>query len=267
MMTIFIKVILAFVSIFANGQAAEILKPAEMNINRHIAVLELRNYLLKPQKFEPFQKLFNEQFVGPMNDLGGHTVGQFRIEGERDRFVWMRGFENMRTRVKFLNDFYIASPAWKKYRAEANGMMINSDNVHLLRPLAENGKLTDVRSVGLKDIEKKRAVVVVDFFVCNSSLEQVIELFRSKYLPHVKASGVSDTSLWVSEMAENDFPQLPVFQDRNLLVMMTAFQTEDEYRSKIKQLDEPTSELKNKMLELITTRSRMRLYSTTQKPK
>ncbi len=248
--------IAAFVSIFVNGQTAEIQKPAPMKPNTEIAVLELRNYLLKPQKLEPFQSLFNEQFVGPMNDLGGYTVGQFRLEGERDRFVWMRGFANMRTRVKFLNDFYFASPAWKKYKAEANGMMINSDNVYLLRPLSENGKLSDKSSVAKSDLEKKRAVVVVDLYVCNSSHEQVIELFKSKYLPRVKASGVFDTSLWVSEMTENDFPQLPVFQDKNLLVMMTAFQTESEYRSKIKQVDEPGPELKNKMLELITTRSR-----------
>lgn len=258
--------LLVSLSVFAVGQAAGPQRDA-MKADKTINVLELRNYLLKPNKVERFQTLFNDQFVGPMNDLGGYTVGQFTMEDEKDRFVWMRGFENMRTRVKFLNDFYFGSPAWKKYRAEENGMIINSDNVYLLRPLAESGMLNDLGSVGLKDIEKKRTIVVVDFYVCNSSLEQVIELFKRKYLPHLKASGVLDTSLWVSEMTENDFPQLPVFQDRNLLVMMAAFQTEDEYRSKIKQLDEPAPELKNRMLELITTRSRMVLYSTTQKPK
>src|SRR5687768_7169738 len=126
----------------------------------NVKVLELRNYLLKPNTIERFQGLFNEQFVSPMNDLGGYTVGQFRIDGEPDRFVWMRGFENMQTRVKFLNDFYLASPSWKKYKAEANGMMINSDNVYLLRPLPKNGNLSDRPSVAKSELEKKKAVIV-----------------------------------------------------------------------------------------------------------
>jgi hypothetical protein len=256
-------IILIWLGSFA---ASQIPQPVAMKTD-NFNTLELRNYLLKPTKFEPFHDLFNEQFVAPMNDLGGHTLGQFRIEGEPDRFVWMRGFENMQTRVKFLNDFYFASPSWKKYRTDANGMIVNSDNVYLLKPLPKDGNLSGRSSVAKNGLEKKKSVVVVDLYVCNSSLARVIELFKNKYLPHLNGSGVSDTSLWVSEMAENDFPQLPVFQDKNLLAMMTAFQTEDEYRSKIKQVDDPGPELKNKMLELITTRSRWVLYSTTQKLK
>ena len=75
-----------------------------------------------------------------MNELGGCTVGQFRIESDEARFIWMRGFQDMRTRVKFLNDFYLNSLVWKKYSADANSMIVNSDNVYLLRPLTYVGK-------------------------------------------------------------------------------------------------------------------------------
>jgi hypothetical protein len=50
-----------------------------------------------------------------MNDLGGYTLGEFKISGVDDRFVWLRGFANMKTRVQFLNDFYLNSPTWKEY--------------------------------------------------------------------------------------------------------------------------------------------------------
>jgi hypothetical protein len=254
-------------SLFAIGQSRVASTPTKMNTDQNISVLEFRNYLLKPNTAERFRGLFNEQFVEPMNELGGYTVGQFRIEGEADRFVWMRGFENMQTRVKFLNDFYFNSTAWKKYRTEANGMIINSDNVHLLRPLLENGNVNDRDiMISKSELQKTKAVVVVDFYVCNSRLEQVIDLFKSRYLPYLKTSGVSGTTLWVSEMTENDFPRLPVFQDKNLLVSMTTFQTEREYLSKIKQVDSLEQSLKNEMLELITSRSRLVLHSTILKP-
>jgi hypothetical protein len=69
------------------------------NMDEDIGVLELRNYLLKPNTSENFQRLFNEEFVGPMNDLGGHVVGQFQIDGAYDHFVWMRGYNDMQVRL------------------------------------------------------------------------------------------------------------------------------------------------------------------------
>ncbi|MBC7934937.1 MAG: NIPSNAP family protein [Rhizobacter sp.] len=79
-----------------------------------INVLELRNYLLKPNLADTFSHYFRSKFVAPMNELGGYTLGEFKISGMNDRFVWLRGFTDMKTRVKFLNDFYINSPAWKQ---------------------------------------------------------------------------------------------------------------------------------------------------------
>jgi hypothetical protein len=238
---------------------------AAINTDENISVLELRNYLLKPNTPERFRKLFNEQFVAPMWDLGGYTVGQFSMAGDNDRFVWMRGFRNMHTRLKFLNDFYLNSAIWKKYRNEANGMMVNSDNVYLLRPLSENGNLSDRdATITVNNLNRKQPIVVVDFYVCNSRLEQTIDLFKKEYLPYLKGKDVSDISLWVSEMSENDFPRLPVFQDKNLLVTMTAFQSEPGYRSKIKIIDTLGPELKNKMLELVTTHNRLVLHSAAR---
>ena len=73
--------------------------------NQIIKVLELRNYLLKPNHADKFSAYFDSHFVIPMNELGGYTLGQFKIPGVNNRFVWMRGFTGMDTRIKFLNDF------------------------------------------------------------------------------------------------------------------------------------------------------------------
>jgi len=219
-----------------------------------INVLELRNYLLKPNLADTFTHYFHSKFVTPMNELGGYTLGEFKISGINDRFVWLRGFTDMKTRVKFLNDFYINSPAWKEYGKGANEMMINSDNVYLLKPLHKN--------VFLKTY---KTFTVIDFYVCNSTIDKVIKLFDTEYIPFLKTLNVQDISFWVSEMTENDFPRLPVFQDKNLLVTITNFQDNNEYEAKQKAIDNMPSMLKKSMQELITIHNGLLLFNQNSK--
>ena len=234
----------------------DLTKTPTMNTNQNIRVLELRNYLVKPNTADKFGDYFDTNFVTPMKELGGQTLGMFKIKGVNDRFVWMRGFSDMHTRVNFLNDFYLKSPVWKKFGSGANQMMINSDNVYLLRPLNADGYINS------SEFEREKGLVVVDFYVCNSRLEKTIELFNKEYLPFLRASGMSDVSLWVSEMSENDFPRLPVFQDKNLLVSISAFKDEADYKLKLKRASKLNETLKTAMLELITTHSNLLLYPT-----
>jgi hypothetical protein len=210
-----------------------------------INVLELRNYLLKPNLADTFSQYFHSKFVAPMNDLGGYTLGEFKISGVDDRFVWLRGFANMKTRVQFLNDFYLNSPTWKEYGEGANEMMINSDNVYLLKPLHKNVLL-----------KTDKTFTVIDFYICNSTIEKVIKLFDTEYIPFLKTINVDDISFWISEMTKNDFPRLPVFQDKNLLVSITHYNDEAEYQTRQKEIDAMPADLKRSMQELITTQNK-----------
>ncbi len=233
-----------------------------MEKNNHlIKVLELRNYLLKPNTTATFSRYFNEHFVAPMNALGGYTLGQFCINGVNDRFVWLRGFTDMDARLKFLNDFYINSRVWKAFGPGANDMMINSDNVYLLRPLnnyTSSAEQTDWINSNI--LKRSKGVTVVDFYICNSTLDKVIDLFNTSYLSFLNTLDIEDITCWVSEMQPNDFPQLPVFQDKNLLVTITTYNDEHEYKIKQEQLNLMPNELRNRMLRLITTQSNLILY-------
>ncbi len=233
----------------------------QMNLpvaGHNIKVLELRNYLLKENKTDEFSRYFNTHFVKPMNDLGGYTLGQFKIKGVNNRFIWMRGFTNMNTRLKFLKDFYVNSPVWKEFGPGANNMMINSDNVYLLRPLLAN-KTSKELSEGINSnlLKTGKGVVEVDFYICNSTLDKVINLFSTEYIPFLKTIDINDIALWTSEMAKNDFPRLPVFQDQNLLLTITAFEDENDYQIKQKQINSMPVALKDSMLELITIQSNL----------
>jgi len=57
-----------------------------MNSNPRLKVIELRNYLLKPGVSERFTNYFEDHFIDSQNVLRGFVLGQFRINGEDDRF-------------------------------------------------------------------------------------------------------------------------------------------------------------------------------------
>lgn len=220
--------------------------------SENIHVLEIRNYLLKPDLTNKFSDYFHTKFVAPMNELGGYTLGEFKINSVNDRFVWFRGFADMKTRLKFLNDFYCNSATWKEYGKGANEMMINSDNVYLLRPLKK-----EVNSILLTD----KIFTVVDFYICNGTLEKVINLFDTTYIPFLKNLKIEDITLWVSELTENDFPRLPVFQDKNLLVSIVHYQDENEFYTKQKEIENMPTDLKKSMQELVTIQNKLVLLS------
>jgi hypothetical protein len=236
---------------FENNKNIKDMNEQIKETDHSIRVLELRNYLLKPGMTNSFIHYFNQHFVKPMYALGGYALVQATIESVPDRFVWMRGFDSMDTRLKFLEDFYLNSPEWKTYGPGANDMMINSDNVYLLRPLNyDKSNDEKIRSLNSSLLKLKKEVVVIDFYICNSTLHKVIDLFKNSYLPFLQSRGIHDITSWVSEMEENKFPKLPVFQDKNLLLTISHYKDINEYYAQLQSL---TPELKRSIDELVTT--------------
>ena len=62
-------------------------------------VMELRQYTLRPGQREVLIELFDRELVEPQEALGMRIVGQFRDLDRPDRFVWLRGFADMQTRL------------------------------------------------------------------------------------------------------------------------------------------------------------------------
>jgi hypothetical protein len=220
-----------------------------MNTNPRLKIIELRNYLLKPGMRQRFTDYFEEHFLDSQNVLGGYVLGQFRIKDADDKFFWIRGFTDMRSRLSFLRGFYEQSAVWKEFGSGANDMMLDSDNVYLLKPLAQN--------LDFEDLANTKGIIVVEFYFAKANqLDQLIRFFQDDYAPLLK----SKPTLWVSEMAANDFPRLPVIQDRNLLVSLAAYADESEYQSQSGQ----AAESMNPMQQLIAKRSNLILYPTAK---
>lgn len=221
--------------------------PKVMKANPQLKVIELRNYLLKPGMRESFTDYFEDRFVESQDTLGGYVFGQFRIQGEDDKFFWIRGFEDMESRLNFLRAFYEQGKVWKEFGPGANEMMLDSDNVYLLRPLRE--------SFDPDEFPRQKGIIVIEFYFANpNQREQLTELFRADYASLRK----SKPTLWISEMTANDFPRLPVTQDQNLLVSVTSYADESEYQTQIRE----SAASKESMRRLIANESRLILYPT-----
>lgn len=220
------------------------------NANQDIGVIELRNYVLRPGSRERFTHLFESNFMESQNVLGGYILGEFRLKGEPDHFFWIRGFRDMTARGKMLPAFY-HGPVWKQHREEANGMLLNNDNVYLLRPL---------KPFNSNELLHK-GIVVLDYYIANCKRDRLITLFTDSLQPLQQKSGITHTTLWVSELTENDFPALPVFQNKDLLVSITLYKNEAEYRSKMRRLRKMTGPgLQADLQDAITTRTTIIVY-------
>ncbi len=235
----------------------------DLNANRDLHVIELRNYILKPGTRDKFINYFEENFIISQNEMGAYMLGQFRIKGAEDNFFWIRGFSDMGSRSKFLPAFY-DGPVWKQFGATANNMLINNDNVHLLKPLTrENHSLVAGQAINSNEFKTGKEIAVIDFYIANKKLDKLIATFSKNYIPILKDNGIEDCSLWISELSENDFPRLPVFQDKNLLVAISFYRDELEWQEKLKKVDDALgNDLRFEMQDIITIKTSLILYPT-----
>src|ERR1700716_545124 len=82
-------------------------------------IVELRQYTLRPGKRDVLIDLFDREFVETQETVGMKIIGQFRDHDNPDRFVWVRGLPDMRSRAQALQDF-CDRPVWKAHRESAN---------------------------------------------------------------------------------------------------------------------------------------------------
>lgn len=100
-----------------------------------IALVELRRYTLHPGRRDELIALFERELVAPQEAAGLRVLGWYRDRDRPDHFVWLRGFDSddADARGRALRAFY-GGPAWAAHADAANATMVDSDDVHLLRP-------------------------------------------------------------------------------------------------------------------------------------
>jgi hypothetical protein len=214
------------------------------------SVFEIRNYVLQANRREHFIDYFEANFITTQTEVNMHVLGQFRLIGEPDHYVWIRGFENMQTRHNGLDGFY-GGPVWKQHRTTTNAMIIDSDNVHLLRPLDASldltcGQTAETVASALADssISPHTGMVAIDFYqALPGQRDDLINAFQTELAPIYQSEDIDLRGSFVAEMSENTYPRLPAMQNENELVAITVYESEEQGRAIRSQLAPTVSQI------------------------
>ncbi len=196
------------------------------------AAFELRQYTLHPGRRDTLIELFEREFVEPQEACGMRLFGQFRDLDDPDRFVWLRGFRDMRERAQALAAFY-GGPAWQAHREAANATMVDSDNVLLLRPSrAGSGfALAGTHRVATGSEPIPCGLVVAMIWQLPLRIDAgLAALIEGRIAPLLLDAGATLLASFVSEHAANTFPALPVREGENVLVLFASFDDEAHWQ-------------------------------------
>lgn len=175
------------------------------------AVVELRQYTLRPGRREIMIDLFERELVEPQEAVGMRLPGRFRDLDDPDRFVWLRGFSDMDSRARALTTFYDGGPVWKAHRDAARATMVNTDDVLLLRPPRPGS--------GFSLTGPMPPLVTATIYHLAASEDGEFALFFENHVRPVLGSSL--LAYFETEPAENTYPALPVRAGENVFVVFS----------------------------------------------
>jgi hypothetical protein len=194
----------------------------------------LRHYLLHPGRRDEFIALFDAYFIEEQEHSGMFIPGHFRDRTNPDRFVWLRGFADMQTRQTAVHDFYHVSPLWQAHRTAANDTISDLSNVFLLRPArAATDFRLDPANRPKRDAEDLAGgVIIATIYAFDAPVDpRFVDFFENTVIPLLRKEGATPLGYFVTESAENTYPELPVREGENVFVRFASFADEAAYSS------------------------------------
>jgi quinol monooxygenase YgiN len=202
------------------------------------SVVELRRYRLHPGKRETLIDLFDREFVETQEAVGMRVIGQFRDLDAPNDFVWLRGFADMQSRAAALQTFY-TGPVWAAHRDVANGTMINSDNVLLLRPVAAQTGFaapTEERPQPGATHGQPGLIVATICYLAPQTDEAFAQFFEESLQPLLHQASATVLAAFVTVRGPNTFPRLPVREGETVFVWFSSFPSLPAYESHLAAL-------------------------------
>lgn len=188
--------------------------------SRNFPVVEFRRYAIKDGERERFAHYFESYFPEAFQQLGAIALGQFL---ERDNAGWfsrLRGFRDLDARATVNSAFYYG-PLWKEHRSRMNELLLDSDNVLLLRPFDPAGGIPLLPAVDVAgEADAARGVVLAQIFAVGAGrVDDFAREAQATFASYRKA-GVREAGVLVTLDVPNNFPQLPFRTDGPYLVWL-----------------------------------------------
>jgi hypothetical protein len=220
-------------------------------------IVELRQYTLHPGRRDELIELFDREFVESQEAVGIQVIGQFYDLDDPNRFIWLRGFNDMSAREQSLNAFY-SGPVWKEHRDAANATMIDSDNVLLLRLVHPgSGFSPNGNRPRLGSRAKQDGLVTATIYYFNRPVDSgFINYFENTIHPLLMETDALLLAYFVTEDSPNTFRRLPVREGEQVFMWFAGFQNQDTYERHLAQLaqlklwkDEISKYLKHRLIK------------------
>jgi hypothetical protein len=195
---------------------------------RDAAVVELRQYTLRPGRRDELVAVFENSLLDPQVVDGMTVGGLFRDLDDSDRFVWQRGFLDMESRRRSLSAFY-GGDTWRAHGAAANATMLDSDDVLLLR------STSPPHPVGRSEDQGHDGVVAVGIVSCRP-IAAAESLLTGPGHEILRAGLDAEVATWRTDPSPNTFPALPVRED-HVFVWQATFVDEVSLNAALARLD------------------------------
>ena len=216
--------------------------PGTKQVPASFPIVELRQYSLHQGQRDTLIQLFERHFIEPQETLGMKVIGTFRDLDRPNRFVWLRGFSDMDSRLTGLSKFY-SGRTWEAHRQAANRTMIDSDNVLLLR--APDAAAAFGRAPVRPRISDRRASSLVLGTICHlsKSAKKAAEIFRRQVVPRLAQVGAEPLAWFIPEAAPNNYPRLPVREGEQVLVWFLRLPSAEDHSARKSAIDAATEPL------------------------
>jgi NIPSNAP len=217
--------ILSFLAVttLTSGQSDQFGNSGRMKSVKHLndfQVIEFRRYTIREGERQHFAQYFESYFPEAFEQLGALAVGHFFERKNSLGFTWMRAFHSMDDRAKINANFYYG-PLWREHAITMNKLMVDSDNVLLLRPLSPERGLTILPAVDpVTEPNGAQGVVVAEIFAIKPNAIDEFSRAAEATLAGYRNAGVREAGVLVTLDVQNNFPQLPIRTDGPYLVWL-----------------------------------------------
>jgi hypothetical protein len=220
-----------------------------------ISVLELRNYVLRENMRDKFVDSFTVYIEDSQNVSGNYVLGKYHVEGADNKFFWIRGFENMDSRKEAMTSFY-SSAYWSTKNWIPRTYLLNYHNVHLLKPV--NIRTGDTTITFKPEwFDQPKGITVIDFYTGNHERVKMLEFFKTSYATEMEKAGCKQSSYWIATNEANSYPDLPVFQDKEMLVSIAFYKNKKEYEQVLSRIP---AAVKDELERNVAVHTRMYLF-------
>jgi hypothetical protein len=202
-------------------------------------IVELRQYTVHPGMRDPFIVMFEREFVETQEATGLRVIGEFRDLDDPNHFVWLRGFPDMPSRAKSLQDFY-GGPIWKAHRDEANAHFTDTDNVLLLHATnaASEFDLEHAKRAAVGATDNPRGLLIATIYYFDQPVSnEFVHFFEDKMIPALKKNDVTPIAYFASETTPNNFPRLPIRENDHVFVWFAMYSDIPTYEKQSEKLN------------------------------